>query len=398
MRLAGLDIAVIGAGIAGLATATALAQRRARVQVFEQAAALGEVGAGIQVAPNGVAVLAALGLGDAAAGRASLPQEVELVDFRRGRAVARLPLGRTVLARHGLPYWHLHRADLLAVLATGAAEAGATLTLGVAVSAVAHEGAGLRVRTAGGDVGPFAVVVAADGVRSSLRTARLDPAAARFTGRVAWRALVPASRAPAAFLRPAARVTMAPGRHLVSYPLRGGTLVNLVAIEERRAWAEEGWSLRDDPANLRRAFAGWDGPAADLIAAVEDCWLWGLFDHAPLRAWIDGRLALIGDACHPMLPFLAQGATMALEDAWVLADRLDRAADPGLGLAAYQAARLPRATRVQRAAARAGRIYHLRGGLREPVQAALGAVSHFAPGLIARRFDWLYGYDVTATG
>jgi len=398
MRLAEMEIAVVGAGIGGLAAAVALAQRGARVRVFEQAAVLGEVGAGIQISPNGVAVLAALGLRDAAEARASLPQAVELVDFRGGRPPARLPLGQAILTRHGLPYWHLHRADLLSVLAAGAAGAGVELALGTAVSAVEPEGDGLRVRTAEGDGGRFAVLVAADGVRSTLRAAHIDAAPARFTGHVAWRALVPAERAAAVFLRPAARVTMGPGRHLVSYPLRGGSLVNLVAVEERGAWAEEGWSLRDDPASLRRAFAGWNGPAAELIAAVDECWLWGLFDHAPLGSWVDGRLALLGDACHPMLPFLAQGATMALEDAWVLADRLDRAADPVLGLAAYQAVRLPRATLVQRAAARAGRLYHLRGGLRQPVQAALAVASRLAPELLARRFDWLYGHDVTATG
>ena len=233
MRLEGLEIAVVGAGIGGLAAATALAQRRARVRVFEQAPALGEVGAGIQVAPNGVAVLEALGMRDAAEARASLPEAVELVDFRRGRPVGRVPLGQAIVARHGRPYWHLHRADLLAVLAAGADEAGVALSLGAPVAGVEPDGEGLRVRTADGGGGRFDVVVAADGVRSPLRAARLDPAPARFTRHVAWRALVPAERAPAEFLRPAARVTMGPGRHLVSYPLRGRSLVNLVAIEER---------------------------------------------------------------------------------------------------------------------------------------------------------------------
>jgi salicylate hydroxylase len=395
MRLTGLEIAVVGAGIGGLAAAVALARRGARVRVFEQADALGEVGAGIQIAPNGVAVLAALGLREAAEARASVPQAVELFDFRRGRPVAGLPLGQATVARYGQPYWHLHRADLLAVLVDGAVEAGAALTLGTPVSDVEPDG---TVRTAEGEAGRFEGVIAADGVRSLLRAEHLDPRPARFTGHVAWRALVPADRAPAALVRPAVRVTMAPGRHLVSYPLRGSALVNLVAVEERAAWVEEGWSLRDEPANLRRAFAGWQGPAADLVAAVDACWLWGLFDHPPLRTWVAGRIVLVGDACHPMLPFLAQGATMALEDAWVLADRLDRAADPSLGLAAYQAARLRRVTRVQAAAARAGRLYHLRDGLRQPAQAALGAASRLAPGLLARRFDWLYGHDATAAG
>lgn len=403
MRLEGREIAVVGAGIGGLAAAIALAGRRARVRVFEQAGALGEVGAGLQIAPNGVAVLETLGLRDAAEAVASQPEAVELVDRRGGRPVARVPLGQAIVARHGRPYWHLHRADLLGVLAAGAAEAGVGLALGTRVTAVLPEAEGVRVETSAGDGGRFDAVVAADGVRSGVRAARFGGTPPRFTGHVAWRALVPAAAAPAGMLAPVARVTMGPGRHLVSYPLRGRTLVNLVAIEERSAWAEEGWSAAGDPAALRRAFAGWGGEVEALLRAVDACWLWGLFDHAPLPAWVDdgrvnGRLALLGDACHPMLPFLAQGATMALEDAWVLADCLDLAADVGEGLVAYEAARLARTARVQRAAAGAGRIYHLGPGLRAPVQAGMRLVSAAAPGLFARRFDWLFGEDVTTTG
>ena len=213
---------------------------------------------------------------------------------------------------------------------------------------------------------------------------------------MAWRALVPADRLPPEAAAPVTRVTMGPGRHIVSYPLRRGALVNLVAVEERATWSEEGWTTPADPDDLRRAFAGWGGTAGALVAGVEACFLWGLFDHAPLPRWTAGRLALLGDACHPMLPFLAQGATMALEDAWVLAAELDRAADPLDGLAAYAAARRPRATRVQRAAARNGRIFHLGPGLRGPARAALAAASALAPGWLAGRFDWLYGGDVTA--
>jgi salicylate hydroxylase len=398
MALRGRPVAVVGGGIAGLAAALALARRGARVAVFEQAPALGEVGAGLQVSPNGVAVLEALGLRETVAPHATRPEAVELVDHRRGRLVARLPLGETIEARHGRPFWQLHRADLLAALAAAAAAAGVEFRLGTAVAAVEAGGGAARLRLADGSIAEAALVVAADGVRSGLRAA-LDPAPARFAGHVAWRGLVPAERLPAALTRPVARVTMAPGRHLVSYPLRAGQLVNVVAIERRAAWAEEGWSTPGDPEALRRAFAGWGDPAGALLAELETCWLWGLFDHAPLARWSDGRrLVLVGDACHPMLPFLAQGATMALEDAWVLAAVLDREPDQGRALAAYTAARLPRATRVQRAAAGGGRLYHLGPGLREPAHLALSAASAVAPALLARRFDWLFGKDVTAAG
>jgi salicylate hydroxylase len=398
MSLAGREIAVIGAGIGGLAAATALAQRRARVRVFEQAEALEDVGAGIQVAPNGVAVLEALGLRDAAEACASLPEAVELRDHRGGRLVARVPLGADCVARYGRPYWHFHRADLLAVLAAGAAEAGVEVSLGRRVAAVRVEAEAVRLRAEDGEEQVAEIAIAADGLRSEARGAHFAALPPRFTGNVAWRGVVPAEAAPAELVRPAARVTMAPGRHLVTYPVRGGRLVNFVAVEERQAWTAEGWMTADDPENLRRAFAGWGGAAGALLAAVGSCHLWGLFDHPPLPRWCAGRLALLGDACHPMLPFLAQGATMALEDAWVLAAELALADEPARGLTAYEAARLPRTARVQRSAARSGRLYHLRPGLRGPVQLGLGLASAAAPRLLAGRFDWLFGRDVTAMG
>ena len=392
MSLAGLEVVVVGAGIGGLAAAVALAGRGARVRVIEQAPALGEVGAGLQIGPNGVAVLAALGLAPAAAAVASVPEAVELRDHRDARLVVRLPLGDAFVARYGHPYWQLHRADLLALLADAAAQAGVEVVTGARVEAVAAEGQGVRVETDGGGY-QAAVAVAADGLRSAVRAAHLAGRPPRFTGHVAWRALVPADRVDAP--PGATQVTLAPGRHTVSYPLRGGRVVNLVAIEERSAWQPEGWATEDDPANLRRAFAAWPGAAGALLAAVDQCFLWGLFDHPPLPAWTIGRIALLGDACHPMLPFLAQGATMALEDAWVLADALDRAPSPEAGLAAYAARRLPRATRVQRAAAGAGRLYHLRPGLAGAAHLGLRLTGPVGPALLTRRFDWLYGHDVT---
>lgn len=396
MSLSGRQVAVVGGGIGGLAAAVALARRGARVTVLEQAPALAEVGAGLQISANGVVVLEALGLGPRAAAVASCPEAVELREHGEGRLVARVPLGAA--AAGGRPYWQFHRADLLAVLADGAEAAGVDIRLGCRVTGIDGVDEGVGLTTDDGRSFDVELAVAADGVRSGLRAAAglAQPVPPRFTGHVAWRTLVPAAGLPADALAPVARVTMGPGRHLVSYPLRGGTVVNLVAVEEREAWSAEGWSAAADPDEMRRAFAGWGGTAGALLAAAEDCFLWGLFGHAPLPAWSVGRFALLGDACHPMLPFLAQGATQALEDAWVLADALDRIGDPALALASYAARRLPRATRVQRAAARNGRIYHLRPPLAGPAQGALALASARAPAWLAGRFAWLYGHDVTA--
>lgn len=398
MALAGCEIAVIGAGIGGLAAATALAQRRARVTVYEAAPALGEVGAGIQVAPNGVAVLEALGMRDAVERVASLPEAVELRDGRDGRRVARLALGAACVGRYGRPYWHLHRADLAAALADAAREAGVALRLGARVAEVAgsSEGQALRVLTEGGAAEPAEVVIAADGLRSAVRAGWFAGTPPRFTGHVAWRAVLEAERLPAGLVAAEATVVMGPGRHVVTYPLRGGRQVNVVAVEERDTWTAEGWSHADDPAAPARAFAGWGAGVPELLAAVEETFLWGLFDHPPLPVWARGRLALLGDACHPTLPYLAQGATMALEDAWVLAAELDVARTPERGLMAYEARRAPRTARVQRAAARSGRIYHLRGAARGLAHLGLRAASAMAPDALSGRFDWLYGADVTS--
>jgi salicylate hydroxylase len=387
MSLDGLTVAVAGGGIGGLAAALALSRRGAAVTVVERAPTLGEVGAGLQLAPNGVAVIEALGLGARIAGRVTQPQEIELREHQAGTLVARVPLGATARARYGHPYWHIHRADLLAILAEAVIGAGVQMRLGTAVTGPQDPA------LAGADV-----VVGADGVRSNLRTAAFAGGPARFTGHVAWRGLVPAERLPRELARPAVRTWMGPGRHLVSYPLRGGNLVNFVAVEKRASRMDEGWSRRGDPAELARAFAGFGGDAAALVEAVTECHLWGLFDHPALRVWTDGRMALLGDACHPMLPFLAQGATMALEDAWVLAASLDAAPDPAAGLAAYERARLPRATRVQAASARNARLYHLGRVVRTPVHLGLRAASAVAPELLLGRFDWVFGHDVTAAG
>lgn len=394
MGLAGREIVVVGAGIGGLAAAIALARRGARARVVEQAPALTEVGAGLQLGPNAVAVLAALGLDEMLAPLASVPAAIELRDFRRGDLVARLPLGAAAVARYRRPYWQFHRADLLGVLCAAAAAAGVEIETGARVLGIEQDGAGARVlaeRTA------FAaeVVIAADGARSGLRAALFGGRPARFTGNVAWRGLVPAGRLPPGTAPEATCVTMGPGRHLVTYPLRRGTLVNFVAVEERTDWAAEGWSATDDPDRLRAAYRGWHPGVEALLAAVSETFLWGLHDHAPIPDWSRGCVALLGDACHPMTPFLAQGAAMAIEDAWVLAACLDGAETMEAGLRDYSRRRLPRASRTQAAAARNGRLYHLGAPARGAAHLGLRLASRLAPGALLGRFDWLYGEDVT---
>ncbi len=391
MTLKNQEITIIGAGIGGLATATALAQKGAKVRVFEQATGLGEVGAGLQISSNAVAVLEALGLFAAAAEVANTPEAVVLRDYR-GAEVVRLPMGASAEARYGRPYWQFHRADLLAVLAQGAQAAGVELVFNHRLTEVAQHEGRVTATFANSHSAEAACLIGADGVRSVVRGLALHGQPAEFTGQVAWRGLVPANRLPEGMFENAAQVFMGKGRHLVAYPLRGGTLINFVAVEERADWAEEGWNIPDTPENLRAAFKGFAPPVQALLAQVEETFLWGLFNHPVLPKWSDGHIGLVGDACHPMLPFLAQGAGMGLEDAYVLAKMLE-AKGIEAGLQAYEAARKPRATRVQKGAARNAWSYHLRNPL-------VRGVAHKVLGMVTQKtllgqFDYLYGHDVT---
>ncbi|APE43604.1 monooxygenase [Sulfitobacter alexandrii] len=377
---------VIGAGIGGLATAAALARRGVAVTLLERAERLGEVGAGLQVSPNGMAVLRALGLEAELTRKEAVPGRAVVLQTQRGREVARLDLERL---RPTQRYVFLHRADLVDMLAGIARRANVSFEFATPVASV-RPGPVPQVQLQGGGTRQAEVVIAADGIHSVARPVLNGADGAAFTGQVAWRALVENTVGHPA----EARVGMGPGRHVVSYPVRGGRLVNLVAVEERESWAAEGWNRPDDPAHLRAAFAGFSGPAADLIGAVRDVTLWGLHRHPVAQVWQRDGVALLGDAAHPTLPFLAQGANMALEDAWVLAGLL---AERGqAGLAAYQSARHARVERVIRAASRNAWRYHLRPGpIRLAAHAGLSAVSRVAPGLMVGAFDWLYGYDVT---
>jgi salicylate hydroxylase len=393
MSLIGRPVTVLGAGVAGLAVARALALRGAGVAVLDQTDAVREVGAGLQVSPNGAAVLRALGLGPALEAASVRAEEVRLVDGLSGRVVTRLPVGRL---RPGQGYHFLHRADLIALLLDGAREAGVALRLLQRVEEVALDGPRPVTRTAQGAAEGHGLLIGADGLHSPTRAALNGRVAPFFTHQVAWRAVIPAEPGAEAV----AEVHMGPGRHLVSYPLRGGRLRNLVAVEERRAWVEEGWSLRDDPMELRLAFAGFSGRVRAWLEAVEDVWLWGLFRHPVARSWHrvlpQGAVAILGDAAHPTLPFLAQGANMALEDGWTLAAALAAHDGDGAALAAWEGARAPRCARIVAAANANARAYHLGGPLRPLAHLGLRAAGAVAPGALVGRFDWLYGHDVTA--
>ncbi len=382
------DITILGGGIGGLTASIALAQRGAHVTVLEQAPEITEVGAGLQISPNGYRVLDALGLGAKAQDMGMRSAGVWLRDGMTGREVVDLDFHKTAPEDVFLLF---HRADLIDLLAQGARAAGVDIRLGQHVNGVERHKDGATVSLQDGTTHSTDYLIGADGLHSVVRGVLNKTHAPFFTGQVAWRAIVPATGRE----QPEATVFMGPGRHMVTYPLRGGSVVNIVAVEEREDWAEEGWFHKDDPANLRRAFSGFCDDAMALLERVEDVHIWGLFRHPVAGRWHKDRMAILGDAAHPTLPFMAQGAVMAMEDAWVLASSLDKA---GLdkGGAFYQSQREDRATQIVEAANKNARNYHYANpAARFAGHTMMRLAGRMAPRAVYGRFRWIYDADVT---
>lgn len=370
-----MEAAIVGGGVGGLAAALALARTGWRVEIHEQAPALAEVGAGVQLSPNAVKALRWLGVADALRPAAATPEAIEVRRSRDDRLLARSVLGEAVERRHGAPYWHVLRSDLQRVLLDAARAAGVWLGLGRRVDDARALGPGL--------------VVAADGVRSPLRRALFGSEPARFTGQTAWRGTIPADSLDHP---PVTAVRVGPGRHFVSYRVAGGAAVNFVGVVEQEGWTTEGWSAPGERGALAADFAGWPEPVRRMVDACEHPWRWAILDRDPAPRWVNGRIVLLGDAAHPVPPFLAQGAALALEDAVVLARRL---AEHGVedALQLYQTERSPRAARVLRASRRNAFAFHARGLTAAAGQTALRVANRTAPGALGASLDWLYGYD-----
>jgi salicylate hydroxylase len=383
---------IAGAGIGGLCTAIGLARTGWQISLFEKAKFLDEAGAGLQLSPNAAAILQKLGVIDRLARFALRPKAIAIRRARDGAMLALLPL-EDAERRWGAPYLVAHRADLQrALLEAAAREPGISLTAGTAVGGFVSGAHSISVSISKraevskveGDC-----LIGADGVRSFVRQS-LGLGGARFARKTAWRALVEPSRVPAAMRGEETSLWLGRGAHLVHYPLRGGGIINAVAIvdEDFHAGEENFWSSPGDACILETRFRGWSKAARELLHAAPEWRKWPLFECGPLENWACGRVALIGDAAHAMLPFLAQGAAQAIEDASALAAALNQGKDIEANLRAYQRTRLARATRVQNESRRQGALYHLSGPAAFVRDTALRALS--GPRMLAR-YDWLYG-------
>ena len=391
-----LSVGIVGAGPGGFAAA--LACHHAGLQditIYERAAALEPLGAGIQLSPNASRVLIALGLRAACERAASLPQAVHFRASRSGYLIAMRPLGRFSADRYGAPYWHVHRADLMEILARRAADLGIAVRTGHALTTLEQDDHGVDLQFASGVSARHDVVIGADGIHSRVRDLLFGDAAPRFTGHLAWRGLVPRARLPEKLLEPVVTVWLGPGAHFVNYFVRGGELVNFVAVIEDATWQGESWREPGDPTRLAQDFTRWHPLVGRIIGNADEVHRWALHDRPALERWTRGRVTLLGDACHPMLPYLAQGAAMAIEDAWVLGRLLEQSDDdPCFGLTEYERFRQARTARVQSASRAQGEDFHRRDRLailRRNLVLGLG--SRYLPELAMQRFDWLHGYD-----
>lgn len=381
---------IAGGGIGGLAAALALAKAGFKARVLERNAAFSEAGAGIQIGPNGVAALRALGVAEALEPKTGQPNDIRVMDAKSGRLLTALPLGNSIAARLGGPYWTAHRADLHAALLDKARrEPLIAITTGFEVDRLEATAEGVRVISAGGSAAAGAALIGADGLWSKVRGYVADGVTLKPIGRQAYRAVVPAEAMPAALQGHSTGLWLARGVHCVHYPVRAGREIAVVVIVPASV-TDAGWSQAADVTQIEPAVAQFSADLVALLRAAPGWKSWALHDAPPLARWSNGAIALLGDAAHPVLPFLAQGGVLALEDAVVLAAEVRRTPENlPLALEAYAKSRIRRAKRVATASRRNGEIYHL-GGAAAFVRNAVLRASPAAQ--LIGRYDWLYGW------
>lgn len=385
-----LKIAVIGAGIGGLTAASSLRQAGFSVDVYEQSPELIEIGGGINMGPNAARILYRLGLGEGLDREAVRPIGMRQRRWDDGRTLQKAGINPECEALYGAPHLTVHRADLLAVIA--AAFPAEHIHLGHRLVGLADRGDATEAWFENGvHIAPD-ILVGADGIHSTVREALFGAEDPQFAGCVAYRGLVPSERIAELGLERGNQSWLGPGAHLVHYFVSGGRLLNFVGWTEHDTWNREDWTDRATIERALAAFEGWHPQIRRIISAAETCFIWALFDRDPLPRWSAGRATLLGDACHPMYPFMAQGAAQAIEDGACLAACLaeERNADPAETLRRYERTRLPRVTRLQEMSRANKRRYHMPDGPEQQARdAAMVAVRERAP----ENMQWLFGFD-----
>jgi salicylate hydroxylase len=390
-----LRVAVIGGGIGGLAAALSLIEAGFDVHVYERAEAFREVGAGIQISVNASRILHRLGFAEELAAMGVQPLAWHQRRWDDGRTLLRTPLAGAVEATFGFPHYQIHRADLLQMLVR--ALPPDRLHLGHRLVGFEDDGVRVTARFANGEVATADLLVGADGIHSTVREALLGPEHPRFTGCVAYRGLVPAERLADLDLEVSAQIWLGPDKHFVHYFVQNRRLVNFVAVVEQDSWTAESWTDRGEVADALAAFSGWHPQVRRILSGVDEIFIWAVFERAPLPRWSVGRATLLGDACHAMVPFMAQGAAQGIEDGATLAACL--AAEPSdvaAALGRYESLRRPRTARIQALSMENKTRFHLPDGPAQQDrdrQMASGTTDWSVSTLA-----WIYGHDAGEIG
>ena len=382
------EVTVIGAGIGGLTAALTLQRRGIGVRIYEQSRELGEIGAGLHLSPNGMKVLYALGLKSEIEAIRFQPQAIALRHFETGEAFYENSLTGAFIEKFGAPFYGFHRADLHKMLLDAVERHDPNcISVDKRLTSLTEDEDGVNLSFADGGEAREQVVVGADGVHSTVRTLLHSDPNARFTGHVAYRGMVSVDDLEADLVEPKMNLWAGPGAHVVAYYVRRGELLNYVALTEETGWETESWTTHADKAALAERFKDWNPTVQAIIDHTQEgqCYKWALLIRDPLPSWSSPRTTLLGDAAHPMVPYLAQGSVMAIEDAWVLAQCVAAHEAPGPALKAYEQARLERTAKVQRAAWEQGQMNHAVGSGGD--MAERGEGGGFADS------SWIYGYD-----
>jgi salicylate hydroxylase len=390
-----LRILIAGAGIGGLTAALSLLRRGYDVQVCEQAAELREVGAGLQLSPNGLRALYQLGLGDALQALASEPEGKEIRLWSTGQTWKLFDLGKTSVADYGYPYFMLYRPDLHKVLidAVRAIKANA-ITLGAQCTGFEQTADGVTLKLGDGRELLGDILIGADGVHSRIRSQMFGADHPIFSGCLAWRGVIPMERLPQHMRRAVGTNWVGPGAHVIHYPLHGGKLMNFVGIVERDDWQVESWTQKGTHEECRADFTAWHEDVHEMISHIDVPYKWALMARPPLTQWSVGRVTLLGDACHPTLPFLAQGAVMAVEDGYLVGRCIEQYEDnPERALARYEQTRIERTTSIVLRSTENGKRFH-NPALASPEGAAAYVDREWAEDKVRERYEWLFRYNV----